>query len=84
MKPYNNCFENPEYGWDAVDCLFAFEYQIMKLIDPVTLKEQYKFTPCDKGIDIKDKPSVDLLLKELKENQNYYANRINEIGRKLL
>ncbi len=76
---------NINVGWDAIDCLFAFGYELKKLrTDPKTLKEEYKFGPCDKEMDIKDKPPIDLLLKELEENSGYYADRIIEIGRKLL
>ncbi len=74
-------------SWDAIDCLYAFGYQIMKRVepvDPLTLKEEYKLGPCGNHIDPKDQPSVDLLLKEIDENKEYYFKRITEIGRKLL
>ena len=81
MKVYEGCFGKEGYGWDAIDCLFAFGYDIKKAAKS---GYEYKLALWSKAVTSKEQNSIDLLLVELEENSAYYTRRIIEIGKALL
>lgn len=73
---------------DAIDCLLAFGYTIIKGPAPpggIFFESLPVFQLCPNGADlINDKRSIGLLLQEIDENKKYYAKRIIDIGKELL
>lgn len=68
---------------DAVDCLLAFGYTIIKA--PAPFESLPVFQLCPNGADlINDTRSIGLLLQEIDENKEYYTRRIIAIGKELL
>ncbi len=64
---------------DAVDALICFGYQVVR--NGILEKTQYRL--CGERADLHFKQSIELLLKEVRENAQYYAKEIIKRGNKL-
>lgn len=72
---------------DALDCLLAYNYKIIKDPGPVVGGVHPAFRLCSAKAffhSAEDKKAVAGWLHEIEENRDYYSDRIIDLGKKML